>query len=77
MRWLVKLFHGVIQTNRTEPPIDWSKIGFTVTTSKGNASLPLRPTRPYFPCLTASAGFVTPSSPVSTKIVSSAFCGPK
>jgi hypothetical protein len=31
----------------------------------------------YFPCLTCSAGFVTPSSPVSIKIVSSAFCGPK
>jgi hypothetical protein len=35
------------------------------------------PNRPYFPCLTCSAGFVTPSSPLSIKIVSSAFCGPK
>ena len=33
--------------------------------------------QPCFPCRTGSAGFVTPSSPVSVKIVSSAFCGPK
>ena len=32
--------------------------------------------RRYFACLTASAGLVTPSIPVSIKIVSSAFCGP-
>ncbi len=31
----------------------------------------------YFPCLTWRAGLVTPSSPASIKIVSSAFCGPK
>ena len=31
----------------------------------------------YFACLTASAGLLPPSSPVSIKIVSSAFCGPK
>jgi hypothetical protein len=31
----------------------------------------------YFRCRAANAGFVTPSSRVSTRIVSSAFCGPK